>query len=337
MSYYCIGFSTEQSNVLPGAKAGVALAVGELVYLDSSGYWQKAASITIAGTRTDAVGVITRDCLAYEFVSPVKSAQFSGYSGTVGAYFYLSTVAGAITETAPTATYRQMVGFMQTADVAVFNVQAACGSITTGGSWSITSLTTTGQITVATSGAPMAITASTYGFTVFTTTSVTTGDVTSSMITHSFTGAGACGWALKVVANVTDVALGAYANAGYFYLDLKTSGSISGLGTALCAELVMMGSAMPGAGTYGGIEIEIGCPTSWTGTNDVSFLYCNAYGATVGNFDDYGFFATLAGLTTGAAHLWYDHQGTAPSNVQEWVRWKTPAGTRYMPLYDAVV
>ena len=335
MAYICIGFSTEQSNVLPGAQAGVALSAGDLVYLDSSGYWQKAQSIAVSGTRKDAVGVITRDTLAYEFVSPVKSAQFSGFSGTTGAYFYLSASAGLITETAPTATYRQMVGYMQSADVARFDVMSASGSITTGGALALTSVATTGQITVATSGSPMAITVSTYGLTVFTTTAALTGEVTSSLLTHTFTGAGASGWALKVVANVTNVALGSYVNAIYGYLDLKVTGSVSGLGSAICGEILMMGGAMPASGTYAALELEIGCPTSWTGTNEVSFMYLSVYGATAGNFDDYGYLFDLVGVTSGAAHIWYDAQIASTPKPEEFIRVKTPAGTRFLALYNA--
>ena len=53
--------------------------------------------------------------------------------------------------------------------------------------------------------------------------------------------------------------------------------------------------------------------------------------------DDDAFLFVLDGFSSGSAHLWYDHQGTAPTNVEEWIKVKTPGGTRYLALYNAVV
>jgi hypothetical protein len=100
--------SEERADVLPGAIAGSALSCGDLVYLDSAGAWQKAQAVTWAKaipanvTRKDAVGVITADCQANEFISPVKWARFSGATAlTIGGKIYLSATAGANTQTKP--------------------------------------------------------------------------------------------------------------------------------------------------------------------------------------------------------------------------------------------
>lgn len=103
MAYYCSNFSEDISNVLPSAPAAVAFAVGELVYLDSSGNWQKADQAAYDGsTRKDAQGVIVAVALQYQQVSPVRVAKIRGYSGlTIGAKQYLSATPGAVTETKP--------------------------------------------------------------------------------------------------------------------------------------------------------------------------------------------------------------------------------------------
>ena len=304
MAYYPDSFSTEASNVLPSGKAATALSVGDLVYLTSSGTWAKAVSVAVGQTRTDAVGVMVQNALIYEMVSPVKKAVISGYSAlTVGASEYLSASAGVRTESELTATVRQYVGFNKSATEIKFDVQSASGTYTTTGAMAVTSVASAGAIVVATSGEPMAITASTYGFACYTTTSITTGEATGAYVVHTFTGAGGTGWGFKCVTNVTNVALGAYANSGYFYMDLKTSGSVSGLGSALCAELVLPGSAMAASGTYACLELEMGCSTSWSGTNAVAFINCTVYGATAGNFDDYGFLFDISGVTIATTHL----------------------------------
>ena len=130
MAYYAEKFSTETSNVLPGAQASVALAVGDTVYLDSNGKWAKAQSVAVGSTsRKDAQGVIIRTALANEFISPVKVAELSGYSGlTAGAKQYQSATAGTITETEPSTTVRQEVGVAVTTTKVRFEIGAAGGA-----------------------------------------------------------------------------------------------------------------------------------------------------------------------------------------------------------------
>ena len=150
--------------------------------------------------------------------------------------------------------------------------------------------------------------------------------------------AGVTPLAFKSVLNVNNVEEDNICGAIYAYLDLKTSGSVIGLGSALCAEMIMMGSdmAVTSRGTYGVLELELGCPLNWAGSNIVSFIYAQVYGDTSGNFDDYGTFFSLEGVASGSAHLWYD-KGTAitPGDASEWIRVRTPGGVRYLLLYDS--
>ena len=194
----------------------------------------------------------------------------------------------------------------------------------------------TGTLAIASSGTPLPLTLNTQlALAVWSTQSATTASEFDAVKINSVqTGAGAIAVGLRVNLE-TNVKLGTWANAAYISMDLKTNGGVTGLGTAICGELVMGAAATDG--TFGVFEGEISCPASWTGTGPVSFLYLNSYGDTKANFDDYGYLFSLSGVSSGSAHLWYDHQGGAPANVEEWLRVKTPAGDRWLALYNAVV
>ncbi len=114
MAYYCENRSTDRSNVLAGGKAGTALAVGDLVYMDSSGNWQIAA----AGAH-NAEGIVESTQLIYQFFSPIKIGDFSGWSSkTIGSKAYLSTTGttgNTITSTKPVGVQVQEIGFFSSA------------------------------------------------------------------------------------------------------------------------------------------------------------------------------------------------------------------------------
>lgn len=149
------------------------------------------------------------------------------------------------------------------------------------------------------------------------------------------TGAGQVGGRVRVNME-TNVTLGGWVNAFKASVDWKTTGKVTGLGSAICAEMTMQGGATGSGGTYGVIEIELVCPASWSGSVPVSFIYAAVSGATKANFDDNGYLLNLIGVTSGSAHLWYD-KGSAitTGDASEWLRVKTPGGTRYLMLYDS--
>jgi hypothetical protein len=186
-------------------------------------------------------------------------------------------------------------------------------------------------VMLGTTSVPVTLAATTnYAMSIATTASfATASEYDAVKINAVHTGAGAIPVALRVNLE-SNVKLGTWANAAYVSLDLKTAGGTSGLATALCSELTMGAGATEG--TFGVYEAEINCPSSWTGTGPVSFLYFNIYGNTAANFDHYGYFFTLTGVSSGSDHMWYD---TSSNAADEFLRVKTPSGDRYLILSDS--
>lgn len=136
-----------------------------------------------------------------------------------------------------------------------------------------------------------------------------------------------------------DVEVGQWANGIVGKVDFSTSGYVAGLAGAVCAEIDMPAGAIPGGtGTYSAFEAEINCPTGFVGGGvPMTPLIINVWGAASTEFDSAGYLFILTGVQSGSGNMWYDHQGTAPTNVEEWLRVKTPSGVRYLALYNAVV
>jgi len=154
-------------------------------------------------------------------------------------------------------------------------------------------------------------------------------------ISTVMTGVGQVGGRVRVNME-TNVTLGGWANAFKALVDWKTTGKVTGLGSAICAEMVMQGGATGSGGTYGVVEIELVCPASWSGDVPVSFIYAQVSGDTKGNFDDNGFLINLVGVSSGAAHVFYDKGSAITGDIVGWLRVKTPSGTQYLPLYDSL-
>lgn len=127
------------------------------------------------------------------------------------------------------------------------------------------------------------------------------------------TGAGQVGGRVRAHME-TNVALGAWANAFKADVDFKTAGGVTGLGSALVAEMTLAGGAMS-AGTYGVVEMELNCPESWSGTVPVSFLYASVQGDTTDNFDDNGYLLSLQGVTIGSGHLVQENTAGAATHA----------------------
>lgn len=171
-------------------------------------------------------------------------------------------------------------------------------------------------------------------FLVVQTNAATSGTERALDVSQTHTGVGANAEAFRAVLT-SDVALGSYGNAIFGKIDLQTTGLVGGLIGVVCAELTMPGGTIAGgSGTYSCFEAEINCPTSYDSTVPIHVFQVNAWGAAVGKFDDYGYLFDLTGVSSDAAHIWYDNQKAAPA-VEEFVRVKTPSGVRYLALYDA--
>ena len=148
------------------------------------------------------------------------------------------------------------------------------------------------------------------------------------------TGAGGVGGRAKFYMT-TNVALGGWSNALKSHAVYGANGSTTGLGSSFCAEMDL--SAGTSSGTYAPLEIELNLGKGASTGTATSFIHCSTQGDGVAAMDGAGFFFTISGVSSGATNLWYDHQGSAPAHVEEWLRVKTPGGTRYLALYDAVV
>ena len=165
--------------------------------------------------------------------------------------------------------------------------------------------------------------------TIASTTALTSGTIRSFEMTQTHTGIGAIAEGLTAIVK-SNVALGSWANAIYGKLDFQTVGKVTGLGGVICGELTMAGGAVS-QGTYCVFQAEINCPTSYSSSRPIHVMRINSWGAQKAKFDDYGYFFEIAGVTSGAAHIYYVH---APTTLVEAIRVKTPGGTRYIGLYS---
>ncbi len=152
-------------------------------------------------------------------------------------------------------------------------------------------------------------------------------------------GAGASGECLRAFTDLT--AALTTARGAQISLQVGSTGYISGLGAGVDAQLYVKGSIVPAGGTYVALNVEIYGEASAdiSAPTLVAFIRVvnNGDATAKGKVDDKAYLFDLEGFTSGVAKLWYDHQGTAPANVEEWLKVKTPAGDRWLPLYNAVV
>jgi len=133
----------------------------------------------------------------------------------------------------------------------------------------------------------------------------------------------------------TNVALGGWSNSLKAEVVYGAAGKTTGLGSAFCSEITLSAGTVDGH--YAAIEAEIKAPALCSLGGATSFFYVNGEdGSGLLNSSAY-LFEIGPIFASGAANMWYDHQGAAPANIEEWVKWRTPAGERWMPLYNAVV
>jgi hypothetical protein len=167
-------------------------------------------------------------------------------------------------------------------------------------------------------------------------TNATTGssNAAASTTTLTLTGVGGVGWASKSDLEA-NVALGAYANGLYGYLEFGASGRVTGLASGTVGEIVL--SAGCTQGTYAAFEAEIGMPSgAVTGTN-TSFLYLSTYGADKATFDTSGTLFNLAGVTKGSGKFLQDTTSGSTARPVQVIKVVTPDGIRYLPLYSTPV
>jgi len=132
----------------------------------------------------------------------------------------------------------------------------------------------------------------------------------------------------------TNVALGGWSNALKAYTEYGAGGRTTGLGSALCAEIVL--SAGTSSGTYAPLESEISFGTTGVTGTATSFLYMNTAGTARTAFDTSGYLFELgAGMTPATGKMIYDHTGTDPANTNGSLRFRLPSGaSAYLFYYD---
>ena len=174
---------------------------------------------------------------------------------------------------------------------------------------------------------------------IITTSALATGSIKSVEIAQTHTGASTAHNIEVFKAQLTsDVKTGAWVNAIFGRVNYTVNGWAYGSASAVCGEVSLApGGSHSGQGTYAVFQAELDVPASAVGIgSECSFFRASVWGNQSGLFDDSGFVFVLTGIASGSAHLWYD-KGSAitPGDASEWLRVKTPGGTRYLMLYDS--
>jgi len=165
------------------------------------------------------------------------------------------------------------------------------------------------------------------------TNSATSGDSRGMYLKHSITGVGGGGDALRAYCVVDDV-VGLTARGAHISLGFDTSGTITGLGSALTTTLHVPSTAGQ-TGTLCSINCEIWSDAATSdpvGATSISFIRFSLGGNTTGDDDvetDAVLF-DLSGFTSGG--VWTD---TTSNAADEFIKVRTPSGVRYLVLSDS--
>jgi len=116
-------------------------------------------------------------------------------------------------------------------------------------------------------------------------------NVEAFKVLMTLSGIGATGGRAMFELN-TNVELGGWANALKGITDLKSTGSVVGLASGVCAEMVMPATA-PAAGNYVALEAEIVMPQNTGCGAGMAYMYCNVQGLGKATFQTSGYFAII--------------------------------------------
>jgi hypothetical protein len=149
-------------------------------------------------------------------------------------------------------------------------------------------------------------------------------------VSTTMTGAGGVGGRAYFLTTI-NAALGGWSNAVKGEVVYGASGSTTGLGSSVLAEMTL--SAGTSAGTYAPLEIELNLGSGASTGTLTSLIYASINGADKATFDTNGLFFNLAGVTAGAGKVWKTGStlGTAAGGLRVRI-----AGTNYwLPVYAA--
>lgn len=182
------------------------------------------------------------------------------------------------------------------------------------------SFTCSGLFKMGTSGTPLVLTAGTPTFTLYTTSSSTSGGTSVQPIYMKSTMTGAGGVGGRACFELSaDVELGGWANALKGITSFGSSGGITGLASAVLAEMTLPDKDLGSGGVYCPLEIELTGGSSLDLSNGgpggcyTAFAYMSANG-TVTDIDDYGYLMSIQGLTAADGHL-IDSNGPAAADI----------------------
>lgn len=163
------------------------------------------------------------------------------------------------------------------------------------------------KIDLGTSGTAQTLTAGTPLHALYSTCSSTSTSTAAEPFYMKSTMTGAAGIGGRARFHLyTNVALGSYSNALKGYTEYGASGRTTGLGSAVCAEILL--SAGTSSGTYAPLESEIVINTGGSTGTATSFLYCNATGTAAATFDSNGYFFQIgSGITAGSGKMLYNN------------------------------
>lgn len=161
--------------------------------------------------------------------------------------------------------------------------------------------------------------------------SASTGNIEPMVFETTLTGAGATGGRARFQLNV-DAALGGWANALKAYTKIGASGKVTGLGSAICAEMDL--SAGCTDGNYAPLELELNLGTgAKTGTAS-SLIFASVNGAAAGTFDDYGYILNLQGLSADTGHV-FQAAAVTDINSTHALRIKIGGTDYFIPLHTS--
>ena len=163
-------------------------------------------------------------------------------------------------------------------------------------------------ITIGTSGSPISLAAQPdHAIDIYTTSPST--DAGNSVrpihMTSTMTGIGGVGGRAEFEMT-SNVALGGWANALKGYFNMGDACTVSGLGSAVLAEMKLPGASLGGVGSYGVLEIELVTQASGvTGGAPVAFqwMQVSGDGTATADFEDTGYLQIIKGLTEGTGNI----------------------------------
>ncbi len=154
----------------------------------------------------------------------------------------------------------------------------------------------------------------------------------SMLVSTTLTGAGGVGGRARF-ALAANAALGGWANALKAITTFGATGSVTGLGSAACAELVL--SAGTTGGSYAPIESELVLGSGAAIGTATSFLYGNVSGDAADTFLNGGFLFELgSGCTIDTGHV---VQAAAVSDIDSThaIRIRVAGTTLYIPAHTS--